>query len=90
VLEGKYHEVDKFSHEIVNKQGSLESTQMVLKKYELQVENLQEDLIHASLSSISIENHSFTLSFSQEVASDIVELVEEPQVTGEHGGNSYL
>jgi hypothetical protein len=63
---------------------------MVLQKYELQVEKLQEELINAFLSSISVDIQSCTSTFSQEVVSDIVELVEEPHVTGEHGGHSDL
>ena len=71
-LEGKEHEVDRLTRELMNTQDSLESTQMVLQKCELQVEQLWEELSQASLSSISIDNQSYTSTFSQEVVSDIV------------------
>ena len=63
-LEGKEHEVDRLTRELVNTHDSLESTHMVLQKYELEVEKLQEELIQASLSSISLDNQSYTSTFS--------------------------
>jgi hypothetical protein len=89
-LEGKEHEADGLTYELVNTRDSLESTQMVLKKSELQVEQLLEELSRASLSSILVDSQSYTSSFSQEVISDIVELMEEPHVMGEHEGHPDL
>jgi hypothetical protein len=89
-LEGKEHEVDRLTRELVNTQDSLESTQMVLQKSKLRVEQLQKELSQASLSSISVDIQSYTSAFSQEVFSDILELMEEPHVMGEHEGHSYL
>ena len=63
---------------------------MVLQKSELQVEQLWEDLSQGSLSSISVDSQSSTSAFSQEVVNDIVELMEEPHVMGEHEGHSDL
>jgi hypothetical protein len=88
-LEGKEHEVDRLTRELVNTQDSLESTQMVLQKSKLRVEQLQKELSQASLSSISVDIQSYTSTFSQEVFSDILELMEEPHVMGEHR-HSYL
>jgi hypothetical protein len=83
-LEGKEHEVDRLTRELVNTQDSLESRHMVLQKSELQVEKLRKELSQASLSSISVDNQSYTSTFSHEVVSDIVELMEE------HEGHSDL
>jgi hypothetical protein len=89
-LEGKDNEVDRLTRELVNTHNSLESTQMVLQIYELRVVKLQEELSQASLSSISVDNQSYTSTFSQEVFRDMVELSEEPHVMGEHEGHSDL
>ena len=89
-LEGKKHEVDRVTRELVNTHNSLESAQMVLQIYELQVVKLQEELSQASLSSISVDSQSYTSNFSREVVNDIVELMEEPHVMGEHEGHSDL
>jgi hypothetical protein len=90
VLEGKEHEVDRLTREMVNTQDSLESTQMILQKSELRVQQLRKKLSQASLSSILIDIQSYTSAFSREVFSDIVELMEEPHVMGEHEGHSDL
>jgi hypothetical protein len=82
--------VDILTCEMVNTWDSLESTQMVLQKFKLQVEHLRKELSQASLSSISIISLSYTSTFSQEVVNDIVELMEEPHVMGEHEGHSDL
>jgi hypothetical protein len=56
-LEGKEHEVDRLTRELVNTQDSLESTQMVLQKSELQVEQLQEG-VESGISFIHFSRHS--------------------------------
>jgi hypothetical protein len=67
-LEGEEHEVDRLTRELVNTQDSLESTQIVLQKFELQVEQLREELSQASLSSISVDSQSYTSAFSMRLS----------------------